>query len=1032
MSISEARLTQSGDLRGLQAGAVRVNQDYEAVGPPGAPTALDGTAGDAQIVLTWAAPSSNGGSAITDYEVQYRTGTGAAVYTDTFATTANPLGAPWTRRNGTNSMQSTGGQAVPVANAIDATYHYADMASPDHWVEADVRCDDGFAGVQARIKLPFRNEAVDAVINPSDNFALNKHVNNVETELDVASGAIAGQTFKIRAECLGNNLKMFVDGVLVNEANDAALNDGLGVGIGSFRYSGTLTIDNFAAGLMAGAWTTFSDAVSASTGATVTGLTNGTTYEFQVRAINANGPGLFSAPVTVVPGDAPPAAPSNLQAATATSTSAGLTWDAVSGATSYVVQYREHKAKVVVFEDNFDYANGTSLASTAGWDAETGWGTLIVNDGAVTAQNVTDDSVLVATTPAPVDGYVEILFESGADNFTGVIMRNSSSDPRRETVAEIVPDGYIQLQEIYYETSGYNSAYYHVLGQTPTDYLAGTTAPIAMRLEVVGNVARMYLDNVLRATGYATYNMTGTRARTGGWRNTTFSIYRFEMGTFAVGAWLPHSTPSGALATVSGLMTGAQYDFRVAAVNASGQGAFSTPDSNAAGLATPTISTVTPSIDAEGGDLVAVVGTNFAPDATTVTLDGVEHPCVVKSFTTLDFTAPAHADGNVTLRVRTANGDSASFTFTYGAAGPPVFSDDFERADGSLGADWEVFGIVGQPMAHIVSGEVIDGYAAHILEVSGDQYVEAVVASLGNDAAVEIHCRVDTTGGVSAYGGYIEGGSGYAGLFRLNGGVSTGLVDSSYSASAPFTVRLEHEVAGALRLYVNGALRASASHTALSANVQIGFGVYQFGGAQPRIESITGGELVGGPTILVTDNFNRADVSPLDAPWTKRPNAGTPAPGGILAISSNRVISVNANEDALWQHSVHSDLHGYAQVDMRQDNGYMGMQLITDAGSRRDIGIVFYPDGNVHLGAEPGNVILDTWAGGYTAGTTVTVRLEWDIDPGVSADYRGYIDGVLRLEGTSTEHDAGTYGVGIGTYRMGGLTTFDNFEMGTL
>jgi hypothetical protein len=51
---------------------------------PGAPTALSGSAGAAQVALTWTAPASDGGSAITDYVVQYRTTAGPGTW-NTFA-----------------------------------------------------------------------------------------------------------------------------------------------------------------------------------------------------------------------------------------------------------------------------------------------------------------------------------------------------------------------------------------------------------------------------------------------------------------------------------------------------------------------------------------------------------------------------------------------------------------------------------------------------------------------------------------------------------------------------------------------------------------------------------------------------------------------------------------------------------------------------------------------------------------------------------------------------------------------------------
>ena len=41
---------------------------------PGTPTSLSGTVGNAQVPLTWTAPAATGGSPVTDYTVQYRTG----------------------------------------------------------------------------------------------------------------------------------------------------------------------------------------------------------------------------------------------------------------------------------------------------------------------------------------------------------------------------------------------------------------------------------------------------------------------------------------------------------------------------------------------------------------------------------------------------------------------------------------------------------------------------------------------------------------------------------------------------------------------------------------------------------------------------------------------------------------------------------------------------------------------------------------------------------------------------------------------
>jgi Fibronectin type III domain len=45
---------------------------------PGAPTSVSGTAGNAQVALTWTAPAATGGYAITDYAIQYSSDSGSS------------------------------------------------------------------------------------------------------------------------------------------------------------------------------------------------------------------------------------------------------------------------------------------------------------------------------------------------------------------------------------------------------------------------------------------------------------------------------------------------------------------------------------------------------------------------------------------------------------------------------------------------------------------------------------------------------------------------------------------------------------------------------------------------------------------------------------------------------------------------------------------------------------------------------------------------------------------------------------------
>ena len=111
-----------------------------------------------------------------------------------------------------------------------------------------------------------------------------------------------------------------------------------------------------------GSWLTFPDGTNASTGATVTGLANGTEYEFQVAAVNNEGQGAFSTAATATTNDVP------AQVGTVTPVAGNgevaLSWSAPSNGgsaiTDYIVQYKLSSSGTWL-----TFSDGVGTATTA-------------------------------------------------------------------------------------------------------------------------------------------------------------------------------------------------------------------------------------------------------------------------------------------------------------------------------------------------------------------------------------------------------------------------------------------------------------------------------------------------------------------------------------------------------------------------------------------------------------------------------------------------------------------------------------------
>ncbi|GEM_PF-1908165 len=350
---------------------------------PSTPTDLTPTPGSTQVDLTWTAPA-DGGSAITDYTVEYQSSNGVIYVTNAANNTilkSTDGGTTWTDTTNGGAFNSPRDLTTDSANAIyvtnlsnntilkstdggttwtDATNGGAfnnpigittDSANNIYVANADnntiLKSIDGGASwtdtTNAGAFNGPRGITVDSANNiyvaNADNNTILKSIDGGASWTDTTNGGVFSTPASITTDSAnaiyvtnaGNNtiLKSTDGGASwTDTTNGGAFNSPIGITtdsannifVANFNNNTILkstdggatwtnttnggVFDN-PAGMAASKWLTFSDGTSTTVSATVTGLSNGTSYDFRVRAINAVGTGLPSGVVSSIPDMAP-------------------------------------------------------------------------------------------------------------------------------------------------------------------------------------------------------------------------------------------------------------------------------------------------------------------------------------------------------------------------------------------------------------------------------------------------------------------------------------------------------------------------------------------------------------------------------------------------------------------------------------------------------------------------------------------------------------------------------------------------------
>ncbi len=418
----------SGDYQydNLTLGSVAITVEPVPDTAPDAPTGLAAVGHNADADLSWSAPLDDGGSAITDYIVEYKLSTDVswATFSDgtstatTTTVTSLTNGLVYNFRVsavnaiGTSSPSSTA-SATPTAGATapDApTIGTATAGNAQATVTFTPPVDDGGSAITTYTVTsnPGAVTATDTgspitvtgLANGTTYTFTVTATNAIGTSLpSAASNAVTPATIPDAP----TNLSATSGNAEVDLDWDAPVSNG-GSAITDYVIQYKLSSEPTT-------WSTFSDGTSTVTTTTVTGLTNELAYDFRVSAVNAVGTSAVSSTDSATPtaGNTAPDAPTAL-AAIADDAEVSLSWsapadDGGSAITDYIVQYKlSSDSSWTTFSDGTSTvtsATVTGLTNDLSYDFRVSAVNAIGTSSPSLTDSATPEATPISPTPTP-------------------------------------------------------------------------------------------------------------------------------------------------------------------------------------------------------------------------------------------------------------------------------------------------------------------------------------------------------------------------------------------------------------------------------------------------------------------------------------------------------------------------------------------------------------------------------------------------------------------------------------------------------
>jgi len=572
---------------------------------PSAAQSVVGLSGNAQVVLSWSAPSSTGGNAISDYVVQYSSdGTNWTTFTDSVSSTASCTvtgltnGTAYTFRVAAVNAGGTGTYSVVSAAVTPFTTPDAPTAVAGVSGNAQVvvswtaPADNGGSAI-IQYQVSYAPQGTDnygtwststATQSSSTTFTVTGLTNGTSYKFKVAATNAAGDgSYSTSSSAVTAYTTPGAPTAVTGTAGEGEVALSWSAPTSNGGDSITDYIIQYSSNNGA-SWTTFSDGTSTSTSETVTGLTNGTSYVFRIAAVNAAGAGANSTSSAAVVPRTVPDAPFSATA-TAANEQVTLSWSAPvfnggTAITDYFIEYSEDGTTWALFSDGTSTLRATAVTGLTNGTPYY-FRVYAINSVGMGVPSAPSSPVTPLTSPtAPTISRIDtsnalltVYFSPGDDGGNPITSYQYSTDGGATWQTRTVGSTSSPLVISALSTNGTsalaNGTTYSVQIRAVNSAGAGNASLTTTATPVTVPTAPL---SVVATPGNASISLNWTAPSSNG--GTAITDYEVEYSTNGGSTWFSfiNGTSTATSASITSLTNGTSYTFRVSAVNSVGMG----------------------------------------------------------------------------------------------------------------------------------------------------------------------------------------------------------------------------------------------------------------------------------------------------------------------------------------------------------------------------------------------------------------------------------------------------------------------------